>query len=188
MMFRITIILFIASWCLGAISWGYGLFEIIGMLRLREWAFRFGPVAIVVETRCEYPLCLSSLLTSETQHVKYRVVEGNRCLFRRKFNFFEFRWNTPMEIKGIISWSDGILNVKGRYLLGVILFFVCWLAGWTLGGLLFIIKEPILGALFLGFGWLICGGIYIFSRTMELRRFANFVKEVETDLGMNLTK
>ena len=176
-------VLFGAAWCVGVASWFFGLFEAIGVLRLKDWAFRIGPVAKVRETRSECPIGLSVLSAAETAHVKYRVLEGHQCLFRRKFTLFEFRLNTPLEIKGVISWSDGTLTSRGRYSLGVTLFFAAWLAGWTIGGLMLLLDGQLIGLPFIGLGWLFGLGMTALSRFLELKRFVKFANEVQVALG-----
>ena len=177
------VVVFTAAWCVGVASWFLGLFEGIGVLRFQDWAFRIGPVATVPETRSECPIGLSVASAAETEHVKYRVLEGHRCLFRRKFTLFEFRWNTPLEMKGVISWADGTLTTRGRYSLGVTLFFVAWLAGWTVGGLMILIDGQLMGVLFIGLGWLLAWGIMVHSRSLELKRFGKYAGEVQAALG-----
>ncbi len=177
------VVLFACAWCVGVASWFFGIFEAIGILRFRDWVFRIGPVAKAHETRSECPIGLSAVSAAETEHAKYRVLEGHRCLFRRKFRLLEFRWNTPLEIKGVISWSNGTLTTMGRYPLGVTLFFAAWLAGWTVGGVMILIKGQLMGVLFIGLGWLFALGITAHSRSLELKRFSNYAGEVQAALG-----
>lgn len=179
--------IFIAAVCVGIVSWFFSIFEFLNVLQLQDWAFGLGPVATGRETRSDCPVRLSVACLAETEHVKYRVLEGNRCVFRRKHRFFELRWNTPFEIKGIISWENGALTVRGRYFLGVTLFFVAWLAGWTVGGLMVLLERGLTGMLFIGLGWFFCWGIFAFSRSVELNRFDQFTNEIATALGANLS-
>jgi hypothetical protein len=180
---KILAVLFVAACCVGVASWLLALLEGIAVLRLQDWAFRIGPVATVYETGVECPIGLSVVSAAETAHVKYRVLEGRRCLFRRKFALFEFRWNTPLELKGVISWADGKLTTSARYLLGVTLFFLAWLTGWTIGGLMFVIKGQIIGLAFIGLGWLVGLGMMAHSRSLELKRFGKYAAEVQAALG-----
>jgi hypothetical protein len=150
---KIMVVLFLSAWCVGVASWFFWIFETIGILRLRDWDFRIAPVATVREARGECPIGLSVASAAETEHVKYRVLEDHRCLFRRKFTLFEFRSNTPLEIKGVISWTDRTLTTRGRYSLGVTLLFLAWLTGWTVGGLMILIGGQFMGVLFTGLGW-----------------------------------
>ncbi len=179
---KILAVLFVGACCVGVASWLLAFLEGIAVLRLQDWAFRIGPVATVYETGVECPIGLSVVSAAETAHVKYRVLKGHRCLFRRKFTLFEFRWNTPLEMKGVISWADGTLTTKGRYLLGVTLFFLAWLTGWTMGGLMFVIKGQLMGLPFVGFGWLFGLGMMAHSRFLELKRFGKYAAEVQSAL------
>ncbi len=163
-------------------SWFFGIIEAIGVIRLQDWAFRIGPVATVREIRSECPIGLSVVSAAETEHVKYRILEGHRCLFRGKFTF-KFRLNTPLEIKGVISWSEGTLMVEGRYLLGVTLFFVAWLAGCTIFGFMLLLGGKLIGVLFIGLGWLFGLGITALSRFLELKRFAKLANEATVALA-----
>jgi hypothetical protein len=128
------------------------------------------------ETPCPVGLAVESI--KETVRTKYRVIPGHGCFFRRRYSIFEVRWNTPLEVKGTISWSDGRLSIVGRYPLGVTLFFVGWLGGWTIGGLMFLIEKPLLGAPFLAFGWAAGGGMVLHSRILERKRFLDYANEV----------
>jgi hypothetical protein len=181
--FETVLILFAVSFCVAAASWLFGLLEAVGVLRLRDWAFRVGPSVIVRQVPSECPLGLSIASAAETEHLKYRVLEDRRCLFRRKVSLVRIRWNTPLTIKGVISWDDGTVTVKGRCFLSAALLFIAWLAGWTAAGLLYLIAGRYIGAFFIGLGWLFGWGIAALSRSIELRRFATFVKEVQAALG-----
>ena len=177
------VVLFACAWCVGVASWFFGIFEAIGILRLRDWAFRIGRVATVHETRSECPIGLFIASAAETEHAKYRVLEDHRCLFRRKFRLLEFRWNTPLEIKGVISWADGTLRISGRYPLGVTLFFLAWLTAGTVFGLMILIGGQLMAVLFIGLGWLFVWGIIAHSRSLELKRFGKYAEEVQAALG-----
>jgi hypothetical protein len=185
LIFGTTVVLFGLAWCVGVGSWFFSLIEAVGVLRLRDWAFRYGPVATVRETHRDCPIGLSMTCMAETPHVKYRVLERNQCLFRRKFFWLEVRWDTPLEMKGIISWKDGTITVRGRYFLGITIFFVAWLVGWTFGGLMFLIEGRLFGGLFAAAGWLFAWGMFALSRSLELKRFDKSTKEVETALGVS---
>jgi hypothetical protein len=181
--FETMLLFFAVSFCVAAASWLFGLLEAVGVLRLKSWAFRIGPSVIVREAPGECPLGLSIVSAAETEHLKYRVLEDRRCLFRRKVSLVRIRWNTPLTIKGVISWDHGTVTVKGRYFLGATLLFVAWLAGWTAAGFLFLIGGRYIGGLIIGLGWLLGSGMAALSRSLELRRFATFANEVQAALG-----
>ena len=180
---KILAVLFVAACCVGVASWLLAVLEGIGVLRLQDWVFRIGPVATVYQTGVACPVGLSVVSAAETADIKYRVLEGHRCLFRRKFTLFEFRWNTPLELKGVISWTDGTLTTSARYLLGVTLFFLAWLTGWTIGGIMFVIKGQLMGLTFVALGWLVGLGMMAHSRSLELKRFSKYAAEVQAALG-----
>jgi hypothetical protein len=168
----------IASWLLGRV-------EAISIFLLREWAFRFGPVAKVREIQGACPVgLLAASKTKETENLKYRVLDGNRCVFRRKAFSDFFRLHTPFEIKGMISWSAHTLTVKGRYSLWATMLSIIWLAMMTIEGFRDIFKGDPGGLTTIVFGILIGGGIFAFFRWLELRRFDRFAKEVEAALGV----
>jgi hypothetical protein len=90
--------------------------------------------------------------------------------------------NTPLELKGTISWADGKLSTVGRYSLGVTVFFLGWLLGWTTGGVLALTQGHLIGALFLALGWVVCGGMLALSRFLERKRFLEYATEVTDSL------
>jgi hypothetical protein len=65
----------------GFASWVLAAAESIGTLLLQPWAFRLGLRAIVIEEDAEWPSGLGTIARRETQHLKYRVLGDNRCLF-----------------------------------------------------------------------------------------------------------
>jgi hypothetical protein len=176
---------FIFACCLGVGSWFFAVAEFIGALFLQSWAFRLGPRALVIEEQAECPNGLGTIARGETERLKYRVLGDKRCLFRRKHRLFEFRWNTPLEIKGTVAWSEGKLITSGRYPLGVMVFALAWLAGWTTAGILAIIKGHSSGIPFVALGWVFIGAIFIHSRWLELRRFKDYAAELKSVLKGN---
>jgi hypothetical protein len=171
--------LFLVAWCVAAAGVLCAVVEGIGQLLLRPWAFRIGPVALtLVEESVPCPVGLAVASVTESARAKYRVLDGHLCLFRRKLALFEFRLNTPFEVKGSITWSNGKLTTMGRYPLGVTVFYLGWLVGWTVGGLNFTLHDPLVGLRFLLFGWLFGGGIMVYSRSLELKRFRERAAEV----------
>ena len=111
-------VFFIFAVKVGVASWVLAVAESIGALLLQPWAFRLGLRAIVIEEEAEWPSGLGTIATRETERLKYRVLGDNRCLFRRRYKLFEFRWNTPLEIKGTVAWKEGKLTTVGRYPFG----------------------------------------------------------------------
>src|SRR5512135_3710306 len=113
----------------GILGWLVAVAESIAILLLQPWAFRVGFRASDTEEEAECPKGLGTIGRGETEHLKYRVLGDKRCLFRRRYKLFEFRWNTPMEIKGAVAWKEGKLTTLGRYPFGVTVFFLACLAG-----------------------------------------------------------
>ena len=175
-------VFFIFAVKVGVASWVLAVAESIGALLLQPWAFRLGLRAIVIEEEAEWPSGLGTIATRETERLKYRVLGDNRCLFRRRYKLFEFRWNTPLEIKGTVAWKEGKLTTVGRYPFGVMVFGLAWLVGWTAGGIGIIIKGPLIGIPFIALGWVCIVGMLIHSRWIELRRFKDYAAELKTAL------
>ena len=123
-----------------------------------------------------------TVAANETAHVKYRVVEGRICFFRRRISLFELRWNTPLEVKGTIAWSDDRLSVVGRYPLSVMVFFTAWLVGWTMGGIRILADGQLVAVPFLALGWVFLGGIVAHSRFIERKRFLAHAAEASVAL------
>ena len=170
--------LFVAAWCVAVGGWIVGVVEAIAVWRLVRWPFRIGLVAMSSTKDGPCPTGLAAESMNETALTKYRVLPGRVCLFRRRYALFAFRWNTPLEVKGTISWADGKLLTVGRYPLGVTLFFLGWLAGWSIGGVAFLTQKPLVGAPFLALGWAVGGGMMLHSRILERRRFLRHASEV----------
>ena len=178
-------VFFIFACGVGVASWVLAAAESIGTLLLQSWAFRLGLRAIVIEEDSEWPSGLGTIAGRETERLKYRVLGDKRCLFRRRYRLFEFRWNTPLEIKGTVAWKDGKLTTVGRYPFGVTVFALAWLVGWTAGGILGIFKGQIIGIPLVALGWVCVGGMLIHSRRIELRRFKDYAAEMKSALQEN---
>ncbi len=178
-------LVFTLVWFVGAASWLILVAEFLGVFLLQRWAFRFGPRAITREEEEPCPLALGVMGEGQTENLKYRVLEENQCLFRRKYKLFEVRFNTPLEIKGSISWKEGKLITVGRYPFGAMIFSFCFLVGWTAGSVVATTKGEVHGIPFLLIGWAAVGGMLIFSRWIEMKRFREYAAEMKSALGGN---
>lgn len=141
-----------------------GVAESIALHLLKPWAFRLGPVAVRTSQQVNCPQLPAATGTGETANLKYVVR------------------STPLEFKGQLSWEDGRLVATGRYPMGVLLFFLGCLIGWTSGGVMFLLKGELVGLPFILIGWLFAGGIMVHSRWLERQRFSTNVDEVEAAL------
>jgi len=166
--------LFMIAWFVAAGSWCFGVAEALGCFLLAPWAYRMGIVAWTEETASERPAQFDVPANHEVPFIKYRVLADDTCVFRRTIELFEFRWNTPFAIKGEAAWRNGKLKITGRYPLGPMLFFLAWLVGWTVGGLVFMSQNLSAGLPFTAMGWLFAGGMVVHSRNLEMSRFFTY--------------
>jgi hypothetical protein len=158
--------------------------EAIGVQFFNEWVFRLGPV-VLRETRVLPPPSSRTLLGEvfRTAGGRFKLVAPNICLFRRKSPFFGYI-RTPFPIKGSVRWRGDLAEVEGRIPLFPTLFFVAWLAGWTVGMVLVALSvRRLLGPLGFGLlGWAFAGGVGVFSVSIERARARSVVTELERKL------
>jgi hypothetical protein len=175
--------IFLFGWCMAMGGGVFGLVENIGVRRLRPWAYRLGPVAVRISRQMHCPPLLGTAGAGETDDVSYVLLEDRRCLFRPKERPLDLRRDTLLELKGELSWEEGSMVATGRYPLGVLLFLLGCLVGWTSGSAVFFVKGDLLGVPFLLVGWLFVGGVMLHSRWLERRRFSESVHSVLVALG-----
>ena len=145
------------AWWVGIASLPLIVFEFIGTLGLEPWAFRFGLRGIAIEEEGERPEGLGKPFCGETEHLKYRVLEDKRCLFRTRFKLLsDSRLSNPLQMKGTVIWKEGTLIILGRYPLGPTILVSIMLIGLTVGEIVKPSGYPVgvLGWLFV-IGWLI---------------------------------
>jgi hypothetical protein len=56
---------------------------LIAVQRLQPWVFKIGPMAVLTSRQAHCPPRLAIPSTGETASLKYVVLDGGRCLFRR---------------------------------------------------------------------------------------------------------
>jgi hypothetical protein len=173
---------FVTGCCTAIAGWFLGIAELIAVHRLQPWVFTIGSVAVLTSRQAHCPPRLAIPGPCETSSLKYVVLDGGRCLFRRKLQFRGSRWQTPLELKGQLYWGDENLVATGRYPIGVLVFFLGWLVAWSSFGLIFIIKGDLVGLPFWLVGWLFAGGSILYSGWLGRRRFLANLVELETVL------
>lgn len=161
------------------ISWVAGIVEGVGISTFWRFAFQIGFLARCFTLPWKGNVPFPAGYVGETEELKFRILEGNRCLFGRKSKWLEMRVYTPFQVKGALSWGDGSMVVTGRYPLAPCLFFGAWLGAWTAGALFVLLEHHYgIGVPFLLLGWAFVGGMLIFSTKLELKRFDGYVKEI----------
>lgn len=164
------------AWWVGIASLPLIVVECVGILDLEPWAFRLGIRAIVIEEEGERPEGLGKSSCGITEHLRYRVLVDQLCLFRPRFKLFHDRWSNPLQMMGSFTWREGKLTTSGRYPLGVTILVLIMLIGWTIGEIL----EPS-GYPQVAIGWLFVIGWFIYSR----RRFKTDAAELKSALQGN---
>lgn len=180
--FAFFVAAFVTGCCTSVAGWFLGIAELIAVHRFQPWVFRIGPVAVRTRRQAHCPHRLAIPSTGETASLKYVVLDGGRCLFRRKLQLGDDRWQTPLELKGQLFWGDKNLEATGRYPVGVLVFFLGWLVGWISFGLFFLIKGVLVGLPIWLLGWLFAGGSMLHSGWLGRRRFLANLVELETVL------
>lgn len=150
---KFSVFAFMAGWLFTLVEW-------IGTQCFVYWVYRIGLRVLLIEEEIECPPALEkTIIVRETENLAYKVVEERLCLFRRKFRMF--RQQSPLSIKGMVSWRAGKLTISGRYPLGGIVCMLAWLVGWTVTGL----QGPLMGEPFVApllVGWVGGGGMFAY--------------------------
>ncbi|OGF12102.1 MAG: hypothetical protein A2024_03695 [Candidatus Edwardsbacteria bacterium GWF2_54_11] len=82
----------------------------------------------------------------ETQDGKFMLISSDKCIFRTKYLFKPLEWNpfnNGVPTTGFIHIKDGIFTTEIRLSLGITIFIVVWIIGFTSG----VIWEVILSFL-----------------------------------------
>ena len=75
-------------------------------------------------------------LKGVTPHATFRLIGGDRCLFREPGPaLFLQRFTGPFFLKGSMAFHDGHAVTVGRLAVGPSVLYVAFLTGWTAGGL-----------------------------------------------------
>jgi len=179
-----------AAWFIGVGAMLFTVAEMIAVLSFVQFAFATGKVL----ARIEEPLIVRPAALSPkgmTPHATYRVINGNRCLFRESGSgLLLFRLAGPVFLKGTIDISAGRAVTVGRLALGPSILGAAFLAGWTAGSVGVLLHEgrPALGGVivFLVFGWGVLALLATFSITFARRRFQQAYGEVKDALRPTL--
>jgi hypothetical protein len=123
-LFPFFVAAFLTGWCTAVAGWFLGIAELIAVHRLQPWVFTIGPVAVLTSRQVHCPPRLAIPGTCETSNLKCVVLDGCRCLFRRKLQPRGSQWQTPLELKGQLYWGDEFDLVGLPF----------WLVGWLFAG------------------------------------------------------
>ena len=155
--------------------------ELLGQWRLVPAAFRCGLAAGSLEQPSDCPPELSTPRRDRSLSLMYRVLPGQVCLFRPQWvGWFQ----TPFNLRGIASWSDGRLRIVGRHPVGPWLCMFALLLVAIDGMVGFLRQGEPLNAISTA---LVFGGIpvvvplYFYDR--ERARFQQFAAELKAELG-----
>jgi hypothetical protein len=181
---------FIISWVAAVLSWFYGIYEMIAFFRLKGSSYNIGKRVLEFTERLDYikdSIRLNDIV--KTQRCKYKFLELNKCIFREKWRASHIlRLNTPFPLKGTVEFNDGKATVQGRVPLGMSIFLLAWLVGWSSGGIIVCINSNDFNdlgfsLLFTMIGWVIVFFMYFTALPLEKKRFLNAYGELKHQLG-----
>ncbi len=178
-----SVVLFMAAWGVGIVSWFLGIAEFVAMARFWPWAFGIG-VRVWRETR-PVPLPTGAVGTEiETSRGKVKLVDPGCCLFRRTMGLAGYDVRTPFPLKGAIRWNGDRATVEGRVPVFSTLFLAAWLVGWTVAGFMMARQTGprTLATGILLLGWVVATGMILFSIPFEIRRARQVLAEYEAQL------
>jgi hypothetical protein len=78
-----------------------------------------------------------------TEHAKFKRISENSCLFRHRYRFFSFQYQTPFPVKGEILQHGSGSCLIWRVPLGTSIFFSLWLLGGVIIGITALIRLEI---------------------------------------------
>ena len=123
----------------------------------------------------------SHAVSGTTRNAAYRLVDENRCWFRRRYWHSDHGFLSPMVIRGEIVWVDGDSRVKGGTSLFVYVFFLCFVAGVTISTF----RTPGYSGLRIGLevtGWLLAVAAFAFFTLAWERRVArSLIGELDSE-------
>ncbi len=129
--------LFTVAWFVGFSSWFLGAAEIAAIYLLRDLLFERGPVALrrQVELSPPSPPRLDEKTTLERSHVRF--TSPTRAIFGSRYRWWALgRGKSAVPVKGVVRWVGSQAEVVVRHPLGLVLFMLAWLTGWTIGSLM----------------------------------------------------
>lgn len=163
-----VMIFFFGPWLLGAL-------ELIGAQSFWKIFYKIG-IPVFKQT-----LIINTLQLSMNPNKVFRKKEGkfkfdnnNKIYFTSQMFLFNFRIHTPLPFKAIATIRDNEhVDIKAKVPLGLSLFFLSWLCGWTIGSIL----MSNLIFFLIGFGLV---GVMIFvSYPLEKKRMLTMVNELQ---------
>ena len=174
--------LIIVFWSAGFLFLLYDIYEVVGVILMKQSAYRNGWVA--VELTDTLKADLGSFILGEvasTERSKYKFVAADNCLFREKLrpsHMLKMQGASPL--KGEIVIRDGEATVKGRVPLGLTGFNIAFI----LGALVMEIKTILEGGdivffLVLGLCILAAAGIEYVIIFNQRDRFMNAYQELK---------
>jgi len=123
----------VAALALG--SWLLGVVELIGTVFFWRWVFTFGPRVFSDQRASARHLEIPDTRFT-TRSAAFRVVSPSELLFRPKL----FRIHSSL-FKGTLTLRGDRASAEARVSLGLLLFLLVWLAGWSYGSFL-IVARP----------------------------------------------
>jgi len=124
---QVGTLIFLLCWVIGILSWFYGVWEFIGIWRLRESAFRRGKMVISFsETVPLFHRVLNPTEIVTTKSGQFRFVDCDTIIFSERRALFDFRLHTPFPIKGYLRRVGETSVVEGKLPLGTTIFFLAW--------------------------------------------------------------
>lgn len=179
-------VIFKGAWVVGVAAWILGLIETVSLYGLTGALFNLGP--IVLKTEEEVPRDRVSLAHGERiklNMAQFKFTGVDRCIFSPRFKMLD----STFPIKGTMRWRGSIQQVEARIPLGLVLFTLAWLVGWTAGPLMMVASSDTQGVgvfavLFALFGWFFVG-LFCFIGMRGSRKTA---KQVVAEIAGNLAQ
>jgi hypothetical protein len=125
---------FLIAWVVGVGAWFLGVAEIGAIYLLRDLLFERGPIALRRQIELSPPASPSLGQRTKLNRSHLRFTSPDRAIFASRYTWSTVGWSKSAgPVKGVISWFGSRAEVIVRHPLGLVVFMLAWLTGWTIG-------------------------------------------------------
>jgi hypothetical protein len=167
------------------LTWNLGVFflllSIIEMISVHSFWTVFYRVGIPVFNRTldinTADLAIHPCQTIKKSEGKFQFSADNRVYFTSRIFFFRlFRFVTPFPLKIVgTTKANNKIDLVGRLPIGMTMFILCWLFGWTVVA----VSSEFLNSIAFGLiGWGFVGIMIIISYWIEKQRVETMIEEL----------
>lgn len=187
LLFSIGFYAFAVAVFVGFASWFMAAFELVSIYALTGQLFSIGPVVVssVESIPLSHHYSPGKRIKLRYTHLKF--LKPMECVFGTRLRFFPLKGARHIysPIKGTIIWTGSQAKFVVRTPMGILVFFLAWLTGWTVGGFMFLFggSKPLAESIaMLVIGWFFASGMLAFFTWQSRQAARSVVAEVKSFL------